>query len=385
MSVWSNRILIVLGALGIFITGVLSYTTYFQLEPPCGGHIGCSAVQQSPFAKFPISTGVSVSYLGLIGYVVLFGLALLRLFVVGKANRKLAWFGFVGSAIGTVFSLYLTYAALAIVQQKCVWCLSSLAVIIVTTIVHAALLQADSPEERDMPIGLGAAGILLMGAYITGAMTVRNLSDQIDLSNPFFNPNAVTLEELVPMDQKILGSKDAPVTLVEFADMNCGLCRSSYPKVKGIISKYGDNVRLLFHHFPLIETPGHETSAAAAAIAEYAADKGVFWKYMDEVMRESNKERVKGLDGLIAVAGEAGLNKGDILMIFRSEKPENKKIAEVFWKRVDADLNLGLKMAVASTPTFVLYAEGVEPKPVALRDLETVLEEAPYREMVRRK
>ncbi len=385
MSVWSNRIIIVLSALGLFITGVLSYTTYNQLEPPCGGHIGCSAVQQSPFSKFPISTGVSVSYLGLIGYVLLFGLALVRASVVGKLNRKLAWFGFVGTAIGTVFSLYLTYTALAIVQQKCVWCLASLAVIIVSTIAHAALLQADPPEKSDVPLSFGIAAVLLIGLLGTGFLTVQNLTAQIDLANPFIDPNAVTLEELVPIDEKTIGGKDAKVTLVEFADINCGTCRANYPQIKQTLRKHGDGVRLAFRHFPLIGTEGHSTSAAAAAIAEYAADKGMFWKYMDEVMNDRNTERIKTLDGLISVAGESGLNKGDILTIFRSEKPEHKAMAEVYWKRVDADLSLGMKMSVASTPTFILYAEGQKAKPVAGRNIDGVLGEAPYRELIQRK
>ncbi len=386
VAFWSNRILIVLGALGIFISGVLSYTTFYQLEPPCGGTMGCSIVQQSEFSKLG---GVSVSYIGLLGYVLLFALALARSVVVGKLHRRLSWAGFVAAAVGTVFSLYLTYTALAIVQQKCVWCLASLAVIIVTTIVHAALLQADTPESGDAPLGpifgLGAA-MLAFGAI---GWRIQGLEAQIDMGMFLVNPDAVALKDLLPtdptmFDQKVYGDKNAKVTIVEFADINCPTCRNVYPQIKQTMAKYS-GIRLVFHHFPLIGQDGHKTSPAAAAIAEYAADKGMFWKYMDEVMLETNKERIKSFDGLVAVAGEAGLNKGDIVTIFQSDKPEHKAIADKYWERVDVDFNLGLKMAVSSTPTFILYAEGQKAKPIASRNIEEELDGAPYRDMVRKK
>ena len=383
MAVWSNRILIVLGALGIFITGVLSYTTYYDLTPPCGGHIGCQLVQQSVYSKFPVGPdGVSVAYLGLFGYVALFALALLRSVASGRKHRLLSWVGFAVAGVGMLFSLYLTYASLAIIQQKCPWCLASLAVIILTTIVHAALLQGDTPERTDVPSSFGAGFIALAGALVSVFVVSRNLEEA-------FNPEVllamekVKYEELVAEPAKIQGGADAKVTIVEFADMNCGLCRSTYPRIKETLAKYDGRVRLAFHHFPLVGSEGHETSAAGAAISEYAAERDMFWQFLDEVMKPSNAERIKTNDGMIAVAGEAGLSKADISTIFMGKDAENKKIAEKYWLRVDKDMNMGLKMLVSSTPTFILYAEGQPPKAIAPRDIDKVLGEEPYRSLIK--
>lgn len=381
MAVWSNRILIVLGALGIFISGVLSYTTKFKLEPPCGGHMGCSIVQNSQFAYVG---GISVSYIGLAGYVALLSLAVARAFASGRTFRSLSMMGFVMAAAGTLFSLYLTYCAIGLLGQKCVWCLSSLAVIIVTTIAHAALLQSESPAQDDAPKSMLLAVGSLMLSFGAIGWRVQGLERQFDLSVAVIDTKGATLEKLLPMKAKTIGDDDAKVTLIEFADMNCPTCRSMHTDVKRIVNSYDGRLRLGYRHFPLVGQEGHETSLDAAAIAELAADKGMFWRYLDEVMDGDNKDRIKTLQGLIAVAGEAGLNRGEIVTVFQSEEAENKEIAKKYWERVDEDMDLALGMAINSTPTFILFAEGAKPLPIAGRDIEQKLREQPYKGLLGR-
>jgi protein-disulfide isomerase len=384
VAVWSNRVLIVLGAVGIFITGVLSYATRFQLDVPCGGHMGCAIVQNSEFAKFPAGTGISVSYLGLLGYLALFGIAVARGFLLGKTYRRLSAAGFVMAIGGTLFSLYLTFISLYAIRQKCVWCLSSLGVILLTTIAYAALLQSEEPEKTDHHASsiVGIASLLV--AFGFGALSLTRLTEQIDMQALLVDTEKVSLERILPIEEKTIGPADAKVTLVEFMDVNCGTCRNMYPRMKSLGAKY-PNLRIAFRNFPLITTPGHEYSSAAAAIGEYAAEKGMFWRYMDEMMKPENEERIKSLDGLIAVAGEAGLSRGEIITIFQSGKPEVEEQKNRYWARVDEDFNLAQEMLVASTPTFVLYAEGEPAKAVAGRNVPRELEKDPYASLLKAK
>ena len=47
------------------------------------------------------------------------------------------------------------------------------------------------------------------------------------------------------------GRADAPVTIVEFSDFECPFCRRTQPTLKALQTRYGDQVRVVFRHFPL--------------------------------------------------------------------------------------------------------------------------------------
>ena len=53
-------------------------------------------------------------------------------------------------------------------------------------------------------------------------------------------------------DDGIMGSEDAPVTIVEFSDYQCPYCRSYHNETFGkIISEYGDVIRYVYKDLPL--------------------------------------------------------------------------------------------------------------------------------------
>lgn len=369
-----------LGAAGIFVAGFLSYTTWQGLEVPCGGQMGCNIVQQSEYSKL---AGVPVAYLGLLGYVALFAIAVVRAMTTGRSNRKLSIMGFAFAGVGMLFSLYLTYTSLGILRQKCDWCLASLGIIVLTTIAHAALLQGDAPESSDSTVGLGfgAAGfIVAMGSI---ALVSQGLGRQIEFTIQLVDPGGFTVDEALPRPEKVFGGQDAVLTVLEFADFNCPACRTSYPKVRAALGKHGDRARFAFRHFPLIGAPGHDYSLEAALFAEYAADKGKFWEYVDEVMKESNKERIKTLEGLISVASESGLNRADLVNTFNSPEKEAKDLADLYYQRVMDDINMGMDMTVTTTPTIIFYAKGHSPRAINYTQFESELDRSPYRELLR--
>lgn len=382
MSNWSNRILILLGAIGIFITGTLSYTTLRKLDIPCGGHLGCAIVQDSEFATIPLKTGIPVAYIGLAGYLLLFAIAVVRSSLSGSTHRKLAVTGFVMSSAGLLFSLYLTFVSIAYIGQKCDWCLASLAVIVLTTIGHAALLQADVPDKSDSRPGwmVGAATF----ALAIGALGVRvqGLNEAIDLGGMLIKADKHELSEVLPIEAKTTGDKDARVTLVEFADMNCPACRTSYPEVKKVLAKYGSRIRFAYRHLPLMDKPGHETSLDAAAIAEFAADKGLFWKFVDNMMLPANKDRIQAIDGVLAVAAESGLDRKEIATMLNARTGDLKERADSLYGRIQLDIDMASDLLVSETPTLILYADGAKPKAIRPSQLESELNSSPYKELL---
>ncbi len=87
----------------------------------------------------------------------------------------------------------------------------------------------------------------------------------------------VDLEELLkagPLKEMILGSEDAPVTIVEYASMTCGHCanfhKTTYPHLKENYIDTG-KVRFIFREFPL-----DPVASAAFMLARCAPEEKYF-------------------------------------------------------------------------------------------------------------
>ncbi|MDB4955220.1 MAG: DSBA-like thioredoxin protein [Myxococcales bacterium] len=77
-----------------------------------------------------------------------------------------------------------------------------------------------------------------------------------------------------------LGPDDALVTIVEFSDFQCPYCAREAAVLAHVRQKYGDQVRIVFRHFPVLF---HRYSVIAAEAGAAAAAQGKFWAFHDQV------------------------------------------------------------------------------------------------------
>lgn len=70
-----------------------------------------------------------------------------------------------------------------------------------------------------------------------------------------------------------LGSPEAPVVVIEFADFQCPFCAVAAENLREVRSRYGDAVAVVFRHFPLEHIHPHTHSAAVAAECADAQDR----------------------------------------------------------------------------------------------------------------
>jgi len=129
--------------LGLFVSAYLYLYKIGRIGTLACGTGGCETVQQSTWSRF---LGIEVSLIGLIGYAVLFVIALVSLQAAsprGWAPRALVWL----AAGGVLFTAYLTSLELFVIHAICRWCVGS-AVIIVSVLVLALLGQRHATELR---------------------------------------------------------------------------------------------------------------------------------------------------------------------------------------------------------------------------------------------
>src|SRR5882672_5393093 len=91
----------------------------------------------------------------------------------------------------------------------------------------------------------------------------------------------------------VLGHASAKVTIVEYGDFECPSCGQAYPAVKILLKHFGDRVRFVYRHFPLVEVHPHAELAAEAAEAAGAQHK--FWPMHDLLFQNQSRLKLKEL------------------------------------------------------------------------------------------
>jgi protein-disulfide isomerase len=142
------------------------------------------------------------------------------------------------------------------------------------------------------------------------------------------------------------GPANAPVTIVEFSDLQCPHCREANPTVERLVNE-NPNVRFVLQNFPL---PTHNWAGKAAAYADCVgrASNDAFWKFVDSVFAAQEQITAdNGDEKLARIADTSGVKGSDIAAC--AAKPETQS-------RVEASVNLGKSLGVNSTPT--LFVNG---------------------------
>ncbi|WP_062260117.1 DsbA family protein [Endozoicomonas arenosclerae] len=107
---------------------------------------------------------------------------------------------------------------------------------------------------------------------------IEKVKKETGFVNKMEKPEAPTFSmDLSPYPFK--GPEDAKVTVVEFADYNCGYCRNSKPEIDKLLKQFGDQVKFYYIDYPVTEKgiAGSTTQTARGAYCAGQQDK--FWDF----------------------------------------------------------------------------------------------------------
>jgi uncharacterized membrane protein/thiol-disulfide isomerase/thioredoxin len=117
------RIIPVLCLIGFGVAGYLAYVETTQTTAVCGPVGDCNTVQQSEYARlFGI---LPIGVLGLVGYLAIFISWLVARLSNGRPAELAVLAIFFMTALGTLFSIYLTFLEPFVIGATCAWCLTS--------------------------------------------------------------------------------------------------------------------------------------------------------------------------------------------------------------------------------------------------------------------
>lgn len=156
-----------------------------------------------------------------------------------------------------------------------------------------------------------------------------------------------------------IGSENAPVQIIEFADYECPYCQKVNEDLARLRQQFGDQVSVVFKDFPL---PMHPLAAKAAEGARCAGMQGKFWEFHDALFENKKlqtshlKEEARALN-LDAARFDQCLENGEQAAVVKKDSQE------------------GLRLGLQGTPSFFINGHFMSGAVGYMKLRETVMQE----------
>ncbi|MDO8188173.1 Na+/H+ antiporter NhaA [Conexibacter sp. JD483] len=141
-----------------------------------------------------------------------------------------------------------------------------------------------------------------------------------------------------PARDHVRGPVDAPMTLVEYADFECPFCGRATGMVKELRRRFGDDLRYVIRHLPLVDVHPHAELAAQAM--EEAGDQGRFWELHDKLFDHQDELE---FEDLLGYAGKLGIDVEEMARALQDGR---------HLRRVQEDVMSAEASGARGTPTF---------------------------------
>jgi Na+/H+ antiporter NhaA len=202
-----------------------------------------------------------------------------------------------------------------------------------------ATLAFTGPDLEAAKLGILAAVVIAYGLSAAVFRVTALLPEPVG-ERALLGTSPVIVDLLDPVDpdrDHLRGPADAPVTVVEYGDLECPYCGRAEAVVRELLAERGD-VRYVWRHLPLTDV--HPRAWLAAEATEAAAAQGRFWDMHDLLL--DHQDALKPVD-LIEHARSLGLDVDR----FRSDLRTH-----ALRQRVAEDVAAADRSGVSGTPTF---------------------------------
>lgn len=182
---------------------------------------------------------------------------------------------------------------------------------------------------------------------IVFAINIYNIIKKQPKSNPAKKSVSSTSTMLMEGASSYwLGSANPKITIVEFADYQCPLCKSSFPKIREISAKYKNDVKIIHRDFPVFANSANLSLAALCA-----GEQGLFWPMHDKLFQNQGKFDAGNFIEIKNLAQQTGINTERFNQCFDGQK---------YLDKIKKDIADGQKLEITGTPTWFINGEKIE-------------------------
>ena len=165
-----------------------------------------------------------------------------------------------------------------------------------------------------------------------------------ELSDMTKDPLVESRSQIQMKDAPSLGDPKAAVTLVEYSDFECPVCRNLHDVLRdSILPKYPGKVRVVFKDFPLEQIHPWARTAAIAGRCAYQQNPAAFWKMYD--LMYDNQEIISAANAWTKMVDYAAQSAVD------ADTFKACLAAPEAGEAVNASRANGQQLEVTSTPT----------------------------------
>jgi uncharacterized membrane protein/protein-disulfide isomerase len=387
MTAVARKLLVVFAVLGLGASAAATYVHYNLIQNPnyssfCDINATVSC-KQAYLSRYGSVGGVPVA----VGGIVFFAWVLLMVWGSrGKSAIKdsAPAYIFAGSTLALAVVLYLAYASFFILKEVCPLCVATYVAVIGVFIISggaSSVPMSSLPKHalRDMRVLVATPLAIVMALLFVGgtAWGVSAFPREVERpamvqAPPVTEAQRAELEQWWNVQPVVsnfpIANNGAKVLIVEFADFQCGACRTQYLATEPILAKYKgrSDVRFEFRHWPIssacnstVPSAVHPASCDAAAAYEMAKAKGT-----SDVLKDwffINQEKLSP-----ATVRRAAVDVGKVADF---DAQFQKAIQQV---RTDA--SLGSAVGVNSTPSFFINGRRIPGGGVAAQYFEALIE-----------
>jgi len=231
------------------------------------------------------------------------------------------------------------------------------------TIELSALKSASVPGFRRATLTVNGANPVPVLIREDGEQALVLATDPIDVSQSAEEAKAAVEEESSAQREEFAsmvssmparGPSDAPVTLAVFSDFQCPYCAQSLGLINELQSRYPDELKFVFLHFPL---PMHGWAKPASVAAHCAARQSddAFWALHDAYFdRQGQITEANVIRTSEEVLSGTSVNLDE----WRTCAAEDgSEIHQQVVRTVETHVETGQQLQVRGTPTFFINGE----------------------------
>lgn len=195
-------------------------------------------------------------------------------------------------------------------------------------------LAIDDPiAKNEARVGVLAASVI---AFVLATIIFR-VSDAV---RPDTESGQTLMRPVDPARDHLFGDPNAPYTIVEYGDFQCGFCLKASGSIQEVAAELGPELRYIWRHAPLVQY--HPNAQAGAEASEAAAMQGKFFEFERGLFADQENQRPSDI---IRLARDLGLDV---------EKFEKDLMSAEVTARVRDDMLDAEAMNITAVPTLFI-------------------------------